>query len=643
MARNIVLLSDGTGNSAAKPFKTNVWRLFQALDLRDSCEPCQIALYDNGVGTENYKPLAALSGAFGIGVWRNVRDLYTFVCRNYNPDADDRIYVFGFSRGAFTVRLLCGLIGKCGIVKEDDESKLTRAVEMAYIEYRRDYLMRASETRHMIYPFLVREPIYEEASALANTTKYRHSRVRLPTQSQFWPDIAFLGLWDTVDAYGMPIDELKHGLDHWIWPMSVADRQLSGHVRRACHALSIDDARPAFRPVLWSEKTESGDPLPEDGRIKQVWFAGVHADVGGGYPDDAMAHVALDWIMGEAAAAGLLFAPGARDQVQCRANVHGEQHDSREGLAGYYRYGPRNIQRLCQDERYNVFVDHPKIHRSVLERIGRRRVDYSPVSLPHQFACGDEWITLPEDPYILTSRTSISAKDSCLAPPYLGEWMELASDAVWWRRVAYLSTVAATAVLVLFPLLVKWNWLLGPNSLIGRFQAGATDVLGNMFQLVFARSPDAVCGGSGVRSCGIEVVKGWTPSWSHPWLTSLAQHWVLALVLLCLVAWLFFRKGDVLKAKVNARAERGWSAIKQLKERNEQRPGWTDRTARWLRTEPLAVRSYQWLTREAIPTLFALTIGLFVLIAVTIKLAMEEIRRLQWFPRGEKEYLANHD
>ncbi|MGA8156280.1 MAG: hypothetical protein WB822_08730, partial [Rhodoplanes sp.] len=72
-------------------------------------------------------------------------------------------------------------------------------------------------------------------------------------------------------------------------------------------------------------------------------------------------------------------------------------------------------------------------------------------------------------------------------------------------------------------------------------------------------------------------------------------------------------------------------------------PGWTDRTARWLRTEPLAVRSYQWLTREAIPTLFALTIGLFVLIAVTIKLAMEEIRRLQWFPRGEKEYLANHD
>ena len=79
----------------------------------DDTLPRQIVYYDNGVGTENFKPLAALGGAFGIGVWQNVKDLYTFVCRNFQPG--DQIYGFGFSRGAFTMRLLMGLIGKCGI------------------------------------------------------------------------------------------------------------------------------------------------------------------------------------------------------------------------------------------------------------------------------------------------------------------------------------------------------------------------------------------------------------------------------------------------------------------------------------------------------------------------------------------------
>ena len=87
MAKNIVLFSDGTGNSSASPFKTNVWRLYQAIDIKppknpkDPKTPEQLVYYDNGVGTENFKPIAALGGALGIGVWANVRDIYTFVCR----------------------------------------------------------------------------------------------------------------------------------------------------------------------------------------------------------------------------------------------------------------------------------------------------------------------------------------------------------------------------------------------------------------------------------------------------------------------------------------------------------------------------------------------------------------------------------
>ena len=104
MSKNIVLLSDGTGNSSSKLFTTNVWRLYQALDLTDPAR--QIAYYDDGVGTSSFKPLAILGGVFGFGLKRNVIDIYSFCCRNYRRG--DKIYGFGFSRGAFTIRVVAG-------------------------------------------------------------------------------------------------------------------------------------------------------------------------------------------------------------------------------------------------------------------------------------------------------------------------------------------------------------------------------------------------------------------------------------------------------------------------------------------------------------------------------------------------------
>src|ERR1700751_4089373 len=106
MGGRIVLLSAGTGNSAAKVWRTNVWRTFEALDLSGND---QVAFYDDGVGTSSFKPLAILGGAFGYGLKRNVIDLYKFACRNCRS-ADDSIYGFGFSRGAFTIRIMTGLI-----------------------------------------------------------------------------------------------------------------------------------------------------------------------------------------------------------------------------------------------------------------------------------------------------------------------------------------------------------------------------------------------------------------------------------------------------------------------------------------------------------------------------------------------------
>src|ERR1700753_4122873 len=115
MPRRIVLLSDGTGNSSAKVWRTNVWRMFSALDLANND---QVACYDDGVGTSSFKPLALLGGAFGIGLRRNVISVHTLACRNFRAENDES-YAFGFSRGAFTIRVVIGLIVDQGLIPAD--------------------------------------------------------------------------------------------------------------------------------------------------------------------------------------------------------------------------------------------------------------------------------------------------------------------------------------------------------------------------------------------------------------------------------------------------------------------------------------------------------------------------------------------
>src|SRR3954453_7501301 len=132
MSKNIVLLSDGTGNSSSKIFKTNVWRMFQALDLKDPQQ--QIAYYDDGVGTSSFKPLAILGGVFGFGLKRNVIDIFSFCCRNCKRG--DKIFAFGFSRGGFTLRVVAGFVARVGLIRYDgNEEHLARDAEIAYRRY----------------------------------------------------------------------------------------------------------------------------------------------------------------------------------------------------------------------------------------------------------------------------------------------------------------------------------------------------------------------------------------------------------------------------------------------------------------------------------------------------------------------------
>jgi uncharacterized protein (DUF2235 family) len=209
--KNIILLSDGTGNSAAKVWRTNVWRLFTSLDLANST---QVAFYDDGVGSASFKPLALLGGIFGWGLKRNVLDLYTFLCRNHkeleNPKEEKpNVYAFGFSRGAFTIRVLLELIENQGLIPHLSEEQLRRDAKAAYRAYRRE---RYSES----LPLLV-HPLSGLRDAIINAWhRLRGCPICSESAKRVRPRIRFVGLWDTVAAYGLPIDEIAHGVDLWI-------------------------------------------------------------------------------------------------------------------------------------------------------------------------------------------------------------------------------------------------------------------------------------------------------------------------------------------------------------------------------------------------------------------------------------------
>lgn len=353
---------------------TNVFKLFEAVDLqdhhRDPSLPPQIAYYDDGVGTEQFKPLKLVGGAFGWGLSRNVRDLYRELARVYDPG--DRIYLFGFSRGAFTVRTLAGLIAHVGIVdraKVASDGELQALVGRAYKELRQCFrrvsgrLSDASEADQRSEEFRRRWSVWNEECNAGG---------KCP--------IEFVGVWDTVDAVGFPLDEIADFWNAVVYPFKFPDTYLSPQVKRACHAIAIDDERYTFHPVLWNETKETS------GRIQQVWFAGVHSNVGGGYNKQGLSLVALTWMMQQAELSGLRFIPSMRQMYTDLQNVNDKLYDSRAGLGAYYRYKPRDMAALCAQAGIA-----PRVHISAIERIALGTEGYAPGNLSEAtIVVGDE-------------------------------------------------------------------------------------------------------------------------------------------------------------------------------------------------------------------------------------------------------------
>lgn len=443
MPKKIVLFSDGTGNSAARLQKSNVWRLYQALKRTQN----QIAYYDDGVGTSAWKPLALIAGAVGFGLARNVQDIYTFLCRNYDPG--DEIFAFGFSRGAFTIRILGGLIAARGIAARGPD--LEDRVNREWRAYRKKY-GRFGRTK--------------PAETVPHNVKIR-----------------FMGLWDTVDAYGFPLEEMRIAWDYLILPLSMRDRELSSKVLDAYHALSIDDERQTFHPVLWTEEGQAQVETIEKERITQVWFAGVHSNLGGGYPDDSLSYVSLKWMLEQAQRCGLVFDGDYKDFIDKEIDEAGKIYNPRGGLSALYRYMPRSIRDLSRELNHNgkdyaVYIQRPKIHESVFRRLRNGTDEYAPLTLPL------EYDVVLDDGRIVPGVSPTGQEPPALADQRCKQQDRL-WDLIWRRRWLYFATIGVTLGIVALPWLVPPNWIAWGNW---------TDFAGPLISAIAALLPDFISG-----------------------------------------------------------------------------------------------------------------------------------------------------
>lgn len=261
-SQRLIVLFDGTWNDPQD--NTNVVKLARSLASLDG-ERRQRFFYDAGVGTGRFNRFAG--GVFGMGLSKNLRQGYDWLARHYREH--DEIWVFGFSRGAYTARSMVGMIRKCGLLHVSTPDTLALA-----------------------------ERLYRNKQEAPDGAGCKMFRARYSREVI----IHFLGVWDTVGALGIP-GTLISERGHYSWH----DTRLSKIVKRACQALALDEHRSAYDTVFWT--SPDGHKKTGQTDVEQRWFIGAHANVGGGYPADPLADLPLSWMQHKAMQAGLALMP----------------------------------------------------------------------------------------------------------------------------------------------------------------------------------------------------------------------------------------------------------------------------------------------------------------------------------------------
>ena len=405
-SKNIVICSDGTGQRGGPGRASNVWRTYLAVDPTPDGGPLQVRIHDDGVGTQDFIVFKLIGGAFGWGISRNLRRLYTELILTWNPG--DKIYLFGFSRGAYTVRVLAQMICLFGIPSRVGKTKIE--IERMSREALDSYNRANNE-------FAKSDAGYSETAA-----SYKEQNVVKAETSQAAeePLIHFIGCWDTVGAVGFPIESVTRAFTA-LWRLRFRSNGLNHLIEHARHALAIDDERRTFQPTLWDE---SG--LGAHQTVKQVWFPGMHSDVGGSYAKDEMSHVSLLWMLKEAHNLGLKLHDAIIEDFERVADAFGKMHDSRSGLGAYYRYQPRRIEDLCQKMSVT-----PTVHASTLHRVFAKTESYAPKAITN-----DKFEIEESGPYL----------DNDLRPDRVP--IERSFDFIWINRGTYFLFLAFSIVFV---------------------------------------------------------------------------------------------------------------------------------------------------------------------------------------------------
>lgn len=303
MPKNVIVCCDGTANEFAQD-RTNVLKLFYTL-VQDPLR--QAVFYHPGIGT--MEAMGALTSsskwitktlgqAMGYGLETDIRDAYTFVMKHF--EEGDRLFLFGFSRGAFTARAVASLLKMYGLILKGNEPLVPYAIRMLTAINR----LRGSPN----------SPEIRSIFDIANGFREHFCRIKCQPH--------FVGVWDTVSSVG------------WIEnPIRFPYSDNNGDIEIGRHAIAIDERRAFFRSNLWHPKSPDGGPR----NVKQVWFPGVHCDVGGGYPEaeSGLSKIPLQWMLTEAKAAGLLVDNSREDLVLGRSgrgyappDPHGKMHES---------------------------------------------------------------------------------------------------------------------------------------------------------------------------------------------------------------------------------------------------------------------------------------------------------------------------
>ena len=343
--KRLIVCCDGTWNTPDQKDRgmvcpSNVVKLRNLVELQDANGNQQLPYYDKGVGTGD--PVDKLfGGLFGIGLSHNVRQAYEFLSQNY--ENGDQIFLFGFSRGAYTVRRAVGMIRKCQLLPriEDRES-------------------RHAAVREAYDVFITREPREKGGPDSPAAQAFRGKYGCRPAT------IRCLGVWDTVGAYG--IGGVLGQLTSRLSKSRFHDRRLSSIVEHACQAVAIDEGRRLFEPTLF----EQGPTGRTNGQvIQQSWFAGVHSNIGGGYQDAGLSDITLHWMAARAEQHGLFLEPGWRSKL--KRNAMGELRDSRRG---FYRFMGKAVRPIGRQK--NGFET---AHNAALDRMTRDPAGYAPANL----------------------------------------------------------------------------------------------------------------------------------------------------------------------------------------------------------------------------------------------------------------------